>query len=67
MEASVHQKKNNINFSKAKTKFCLCLHYNSDDSYLFVNGNEIYKFKASNKNFNFSSQFCLGIISNKFD
>ena len=26
----------NINFSKAKTKFCLSLHYNSDNSYLFV-------------------------------
>ena len=26
-----------INFSKAKTKFCLSLHYNSGDSYFFVN------------------------------
>ena len=39
-----------INFSKAKTKFCLSLHYNADNSYLFVNGKEIYKFKTSNKN-----------------
>ena len=29
--------KNNINFSKAKTKFCLSLHYDGDKSYLFVN------------------------------
>ena len=52
MEASVQKKKNDINFSKAKTKYCLCLHYNIDNSYLFVNKKEIYKFKASNKNIN---------------
>ena len=45
----------------------MSLHCNSDNSYLFVNGKEIYKFKASNKNVNFPSQFCLGSISNKFD
>ena len=67
MEALVHIKKFDINFSKAKTKFCLSLHYNDDNSYLFVNGKEIYKFKASNKNVNFPSQFCLGSTSNKFD
>ena len=39
-------KKININFSKAKTKFCLSLHYNSNNSYLFINGIEIYKFKS---------------------
>ena len=66
MEAFVHQKKININFSKAKTKFCLSFHYNNDKSYLFINRKEIYKFKASNKNVNFPFQFCLGSISNKF-
>ena len=44
-------KKININFTKAKTKFCLSLHYNAENSYLFVNGKETYKFKASNKTF----------------
>ena len=29
-----------------KNKFCLSLHYNGENSYLFVNGTEIYKFKA---------------------
>ena len=44
------EKKNiGINFSKVNTKLCLSLHYNSDNSYLFINGKEIYKFKASNK------------------
>ena len=36
------EKKFGINFSNAKTKFCLslkfCLPYNGDNSYLFVNG-----------------------------
>ena len=67
MEAWCTRIKFDINFSTAKTKLCLNLHYNSDNSYLFVNGKEIYKFKASNKNVNFPSQFCLGRISNKFD
>ena len=34
-----------INFGKSK--FCLNLHSNGDNSYLFVNGKEIYKIKAS--------------------
>ena len=67
MVTLVHQKKININFNKAKTKLFLSLHYNSDNSYLFVNGKEIYKLKASNKNNNFPSHFCLENISNKFD
>ena len=43
------------------------MHYNSDNSYLFVNGRKIYEFKASNKNNNFPSQSCLGSISDKLD
>ena len=35
-----------INFTKANTKFCLSFHYNGYDSYLFINGTEIIKFKA---------------------
>ena len=45
----------------------MSLHFNADNSDLFVNGIEIYKFKASNKNNNFPSRFCLGSISNEFD
>ena len=37
-----------INFTVTKKKFCLSLHYNGENSYLFVNGTEIYKFKAKN-------------------
>ena len=34
------------NFSAENKIFCLSLHYNSDNSYLFVNGKEDTKFKA---------------------
>ena len=33
---------------------------------MFVIENEIFKFKSSNKNVNFPTQFCLGSISNGF-
>ena len=55
-----------INFTKPKTNFCLSLHYNGDNSYLFVNGKEIFKFKTDYKNVNFLIQFCLGSIYNGF-
>ena len=44
----------------------MSLHYNADNSYLFVNGKEIIKFKANNKNVNFPSRLCLGSISDGF-
>ena len=34
---------------------------------MFVDTKEICKFIADNKNVNFPTQFCLGIISNAFD
>ena len=33
---------------------------------MFVNGKEIYTFKANNGNVDFPTQFCLGNISNNF-
>ena len=35
-----------INFIEHNKKFCLRLHYNGANSYLFVNSTEIHKFKA---------------------
>ena len=35
-----------INFTVTKKQICLSLHYNRANSYLFVNGTEIYKVKA---------------------
>ena len=40
------EKMYSINFTVTKKKFCLSLHYNGANSYLFVNGIKIYKFKA---------------------
>ena len=40
------EKKYLINFTVTRNKFCLSLHYNGANSYLFVNGLEIIKFKA---------------------
>ena len=42
----------------------MSLHYNADNCYLFINGKEIFKFKADNKNVSFPTQFCLGSTSN---
>ena len=63
----VHQiKKFSIKFSKARRKFCFSLDY-GDNSYLFVNEEKIFKFKADNKNVTFPTQFYLGSICNGFD
>ena len=35
-----------INFTVTKNKFCLSFYYNGANSYSFVNGKEIHKFKA---------------------
>ena len=51
-----------INFTKENTKFCLSLHYNGADSYLFVNGTDIIKFKAKDSEIT-PYQLCLGNIS----
>ena len=40
------EKMYSINFTVTRKKFCLSLHYNGANSYLFVNGTEIIKFKA---------------------
>ena len=55
-----------INFTKASTNFCFTLHYNAENSYLFVNGEEIFKFKADNKNCQLSNSICLGRTSDRF-
>ena len=40
------EKMYSIKFSKGDTRFCFSLHYNRVNSYLNVNGIEIYRFKA---------------------
>ena len=51
-----------INFTVTRKKFCLSLHYNEANSYLFVNGTEIIKFKAKDSEI-VPSPLCLGNIS----
>ena len=51
-----------INFTLTKKKFCLSLHYNGANSYLFINGTEIYKFKVKDSKI-VGSPLCLGNIS----
>ena len=51
-----------ITFTEKNKKFCLSLHYNGANSYLFVNGTEIYKFKAKDSKI-VASPLCLGNIS----
>ena len=51
-----------INFTVTNIKFCLSLHYNGANSYLFVNGTEIYKFKAKDSEI-VATPLCLGNIS----
>ena len=51
-----------INFTVAKKKFCPSLHYNGANSYLFVNGTEIYKFKGKDSEI-IGAPSCLGNIS----
>ena len=58
------RKKFNNNFSKQK--IFLSLHYSNNNIYLLLTVKEIFKFKANNKNVNFPTQFCLGVISNGF-
>ena len=43
------KKNTSINFSRANKEFCLSLHCNADNSYLFVNEKEILKYKATIK------------------
>ena len=50
------------NFTVTKKKFCLSLHYNGVNSYLFVNGTEIIKFKAKHSEI-VTRLLCLGNIS----
>ena len=54
------EKMYSINFKEKNKKFCLSLHCNGAKSY-FVNGTEIYKFKAKDSEI-VASPLCLGNI-----
>ena len=54
------------NFTVDNKTFCLSLHYNGDNSYLFVNGKEIIDCKAKDSEI-ILYPLCLGNISKDFD
>ena len=56
---------NSINFTENNKKFCLSLHYNGANSYLFVNSTKIHKFKAKDSE-TVTYPLCLGNISKDF-
>ena len=53
-----------ISFTENNKRICLSLYFNGANSYLFVNGKEIYKFKAKDPEIVLNI-LCLGIISKK--
>ena len=56
------EKMYSINFTEKNKKFCSSLHYNRENSYLFVNGTENYKFKVKDSKI-VATPLCLGNFS----
>ena len=56
------EKMYSINFTMTKKTFCLSLHYNGANSYLFFNGTEIYKFRTKDSEI-VAVPSCLGNMS----
>ena len=56
------EKEFSINFHKQHKKVCLWLHYIEVGDYIFVNGIQIYKFKAKDSEIN-AVPSCLGNVS----
>ena len=54
-----------VNLNAAKVKLVLSFHYNGNNSYLFVNGKQMIKFKAKYSE-TAANPFCLGNISKEF-
>ena len=54
-----------INFLRSNRKFCLSLHYNGSNSFLFVNATKIYQFKANDSKIK-KHPLSLGNISGDF-
>ena len=59
------EKKYFKNFTEPNVKFVLSLHYNSNDSYLFVNGRQELKFKAKMDQI-VKEKLCIGNLSDQW-
>ena len=55
------------NFTVSNTTFCLSLHYNGDNSYLFVNVKQVVNFKSQDFKLRHVYPMCLGNISANFN
>ena len=53
------------NFTEPNVKFVLSLHYNGDDSYLFVNGRQELKFKCKTDQL-VKEKLCIGNLSDQW-
>ena len=53
------------NFTDPGKKFVLSLHYNGDDSYLFVNGRQELKFKCKTDQL-VTEKLCIGNLSDQW-
>ena len=60
------EKMYSVNLTDHRLKYCLCLHYNGANSYLFVNGTEIFNFKAKGSKIA-AIPLCLGNISKDWE
>ena len=59
------EKKYFRNFTEPNVKFVLSLHYNSNDSYLFVNGRQELKFKCKTDQL-VKEKLCIGNLSDQW-
>ena len=64
--SSTAEKMYSVNLTDHRLKYCLCLHYNGANSYLFVNGTEIFNFKAKGSKIA-ATPLCLGNISKDWE
>ena len=53
------EKRNSQNFTQPNKKFVLSLHYNNNDSYLFITGKQELKFKAKPNPVLIEKRFCI--------
>ena len=51
------------NFTQPNKKFVLSLHYNDNDSCLFINGKQELKFKAKPNPIHIEKRLCIGNLS----
>ena len=54
------------NFTQPSKKFVLSLHYNGDDSYLFVNGKQELKFKSKTEHL-VKEKLCIGNLNSNWN